>query len=159
MAQQVHEQQKEISALKQGSTRSAGHASSAADDAQNGLNGVKEEWERMAASWRAMTAEWAGVRESAKAMAEAEALRQSAEEKRWRAGEALAAAVLDAASAEESREYAERARQVVCLPSSVQYRQLLACLLLDASCGPGEVACRALWLWAPWPLTASMYAV
>ena len=113
----------------------------------------------MAASWRTMTAEWAGVRESGKAMAEAEALRQSAEEKRWRAGEALAAAVLDAASAEESREYAERARQVVCLPSGVQCRQLLACLLpclLDASCGPGEVALLALRLWAPWTLTASM---
>jgi hypothetical protein len=67
---------------------------------------------------RDMMGSWAEILAEAQRAAEAEDQRQLAEEKRWHAGQALAAAVMEAAEAEQGRFAAERSRQsveVVCV--------------------------------------------
>ena len=144
MTQQVQQQQSEVSALRQelAAERAKGQAAGGGDAqaAQHERMAMRQQWVGMEAAWRDMMAEWGGICRSAKAMGEAEALRQSAEEKRWRAGEALAAAVLDAAAAEDARKYAERARLVVWPPPLV--------LVARAHAGRGLVVT----LICAWPL-------
>ena len=64
-----------------------------------------------------MTSKWGEVLAQARRASENEEQRQMAEEKRWQAGQALAAAVMEAAEAEQGRFAAERARQVSFLPA------------------------------------------
>ena len=64
-----------------------------------------------------MTSKWGEVLAQARRASENEEQWQMAEEKRWQAGQALAAAVMEAAEAEQGRFAAERARQVSFLPA------------------------------------------